>query len=171
MWQRRSYVVLALLLCTSVSVYSCAPAGETPEEAAAAAAARETEDLDAVRSVIVRFIETLNNGDMEGFADLFTEDAIRMQPNGQAIEGMSRIRLNIIEILENADLQITVNQEEARFSGDIAVTRGTWALVVSPKDGSPPSDDVGKWLNLMERQEDGGWKITRNIWNSDRPLT
>ncbi len=128
------------------------------------------ENLAAIRAIISDFMSSYNEADVDTFSALFTEDAIRMPPNAPVIVGRQRIRENMITTFATFDGEVTVNQEEARFSGDFAITRGTWAVTLTPKAGGEAQSDVGKWLTMIERQEDGSWKIARNIWNSDRPV-
>jgi len=36
-------------------------------------------------------------------------------------------------------------------------------------EGSDPIDDTGKYLEIWKKQADGGWKVVRDIFNSDLP--
>lgn len=125
-------------------------------------------NLDAIMALSANYMEAYNAGDAEAFVALFTEDAIRMPPHAQPLEGIDRIRANAITLFETYDGEVTINVEENRFSGDIAVTRGTWATRLVPKVGGDAQEDVGSWLNVAVRGQDGRWKISRSIWNSDR---
>ena len=160
-----AHLVVAVLVLTAC-------AAPPPPETENVLPQRDTseENLAAIRAIISDFMSTYNAADVDAFSGLFTEDAIRMPPNAPAIVGRQRIRENMITTFATFDGEVTVNQEEVRFSGDFAITRGTWALTLTPKSGGEAQSDVGKWLTMIERQEDGSWKIARNIWNSDRPL-
>jgi ketosteroid isomerase-like protein len=43
-------------------------------------------------------------------------------------------------------------------------------MSIAPKAGGTPMEDAGKYLVILQRQPDGGWKVTRDIDNSSRPL-
>ena len=161
-WALVSLAALALLCCQGSA--EAPPTDEGLQE-------RDTSEanLNAIRGVMATYMTATNQGDVGALVGLFSDDAVRLPPNTQALEGIDRIRDNLVTIHETYDIEATVIVEEARFSGDFAVARGTWALTLHPKSGGEPRDDVGKWLNLMERQPNGAWKISRNIWNSNRP--
>jgi uncharacterized protein (TIGR02246 family) len=128
-------------------------------------------NLNAIRALHGTFMEAYNRGDIETLAGLFTQDAIRMPPFGVAFQGEAAIRADFASIFGQNDGDISITVDETRLSGDFAIARGTWAVSLTPKNGDAVTTDVGKWLNLLERQTDGSWKISRNIWNSDRAPT
>lgn len=161
----RTLACVALVLAVSAFGLACA----APEEAEPVPV-RDTSqaNLDAIMALTADYIEAYNSGDAEAFVALFSDDAIRMPPNALPLEGIDRIRANAITTFETYDGEVTINVKENRFSGDIAVTRGTWALRLVPKVGGEAQEDVGSWLNVSVRGPDGRWRISRNIWNSDR---
>ena len=68
------------------------------------------------------------------------------------------------------DLDITINTiEEAKVYGDLALTRCTYTLKMTPKAGGDEivSEPDGKALTLYERQADGSWKIIYDCFNSN----
>ncbi len=164
---RRNYLLLCVVLFLLIASSACAP-----EEPVEPMPTRDTSEanLSSIRAAVADFMQSYNSGDVERFVALFDDDAIRFPPNSQPIEGIDRIRANTITIFETYDRDVTVNLIESRFSGDFAITRGTWAVRLTPKsDGGETSEDVGSWLNVSVRGEDGRWRISRNIWNSDQP--
>ncbi len=52
---------------------------------------------------------------------------------------------------------------EYGVEGDMAYEIGTFAV----SDTNPP--EQGKFVNILKRQEDGTWKVTVSIFNSDGP--
>ena len=160
-------VLLATLLALAGFAMGCA----APEEAEPVPV-RDTSqaNLDAIMALTADYMEAYNAGDAEAFVALFTEDAIRMPPNASILAGIDRIRTNAITLFETYDGEVTINVDENRFSGDIAITRGTWATRLVPKVGGDAQEDIGSWLNVSVRGQDGRWKISRSIWNSDLPL-
>jgi ketosteroid isomerase-like protein len=56
------------------------------------------------------------------------------------------------------------------ISGPYAIERGTYQWTLHPKSGTGPDVmDTGKYLTVWELQDDGSWKMIRDINNSDRP--
>lgn len=154
-----------LLLLALVFAIGCAA---EPDEAEPIPVADTSQaNLDAIMALSADYMAAYNAGDAEAFVALFTDDAIRMPPDAPMLAGIDRIRTNAITMFETYDGQVTINVDENRFSGDIAITRGTWATRLVPKVGGEPQEDIGTWLNVSVRGLDGRWKISRSIWNSD----
>ena len=158
-----SLLVLSGLMLTALG---CAP---PPESEPIPVTDTSEANLRAIRALHGTFVEAVNAGDVETLAGLYTGDAIRMPPNGRMFQGEALIRSDFADLLDPNDAELSIIVEETRLSGDFALARGTWALELTPKAGGETTGDIGKWLNLLERQNDGSWKISRNIWNSDQP--
>jgi len=56
------------------------------------------------------------------------------------------------------------------LTGDIALERVTYTVVIRPGVDASAMQDVGKGLHVYGRQSDGSWKLTHDIWNSDHSL-
>ena len=54
-------------------------------------------------------------------------------------------------------------------SGDLAVHRFTGELTLTPKAGGDAVTEAIKGLHVLRKQADGTWKITQDVWNTDRP--
>ena len=61
---------------------------------------------------------------------------------------------------------ITMRTDDVVVSGDIAVENGTYKWTITPK-GAKAMPDSGKYLTVWQKQADGGWKIIRDINNTD----
>lgn len=168
--------VLPVLAFTLVG---CAgPAGQ--EAAADAADAEEANmpsaqefseeaDLRALNATVADFAALLMSENLDGFMDLFAEDAIRLPPEAPAQVGLDAIRAAQYRQFEDFDQDITIRMDESEFSGDLAFVRGSFAVTQTRANG-PTIDLVGSWMNLMRRSPDGKWRIARNMWNRDQPL-
>ena len=60
-------------------------------------------------------------------------------------------------------------QLELVVSGNIAYEVGRYSVVVEPEDQAAVNDN-GKYLVIWERQPDGDWLMSEDIWNSDLPI-
>jgi ketosteroid isomerase-like protein len=69
----------------------------------------------------------------------------------------------VIDSLEYVD-------SEVEFADNIAVETYTGRLVVTPVAGGESLTDVIKGVHIYERQADGSWKLTKDVWNSDLPV-
>ena len=52
--------------------------------------------------------------------------------------------------------------------GDLAWVHGEYSMTLSPADAASV-DDRGKYIEIWNRQSDGIWKVTHDIFNSDLP--
>ncbi len=160
----------ALVFCSTLAfVGAC---GSPSEEAAPAVvevdAAAENEA--ALNSLIASYLQAVNRGDADGLAVLYTEDAVRINADSRPIEGRDNIRLFAAADYADNDWDIQLHVDESDYSGDLAFVRGTYAITLTSRDDPPVVyQEVGKWMDLMRRGEDGAWLIAREISNRDHP--
>ncbi len=163
--RNRATIVLCSVL---ILVAGCAAPPE--EEAAVPEVDPVAENNAALNELVANYLQAVNRGDADGLAVLYTEDAIRMQSNSKAKVGRDAIRLFAAADYADADWDLQLHVEESEYSGELAFVRGTYALGISPKD--TPSEvyqELGKWMDVMRRQEDGSWLIAREISNRNHP--
>jgi uncharacterized protein (TIGR02246 family) len=149
-------IPLCSLLCALA--LGCGGAEENPADAV-------MRDVAAIRALIDRAQDANNAGDIIGWVELFEEGAVYMPPGmdpvttrqgleDAAVSGFSRYRSNI---------RIAV--DEIEVLGDWAFARTTITGTATPYgDGNPVVIDV-KALQILRRQPDGGWKVSRYINN------
>jgi ketosteroid isomerase-like protein len=53
--------------------------------------------------------------------------------------------------------------------GDLAYVEATYEGTFIPPGATEPVADKGKFIEVWQKQADGTWKATRDIWNSDTP--
>jgi uncharacterized protein (TIGR02246 family) len=131
-------------------------------------------DSAAVRRAIddnnARFLAALKQGDAATAAANYTSDAVVMFPNSPAWQGAEAIRTGFGGFVA----QFAVADGKA-VTQDVIITpfyvieRGTYQWTLHPKSGGGADmTDNGKYLTVWELQDDGTWKISRDINNSDR---
>jgi len=50
-------------------------------------------------------------------------------------------------------------------AGDIGVLRAYYANTINPTNGAEPGQRSGDWLVVLRRQDDGSWKLWREMWS------
>ena len=152
----RSFLSATTLLAALIS--ACQPAAEfgpLPEE-----------DIAAIRANNDTYVERTLAGDFASVAALFAEDAVILPPNESMVQGRPAILAYLEAYPTITEFQATV--EEVGGQGSMGFARGTYSLTA---EGMPdPIQDTGKWLTIDEKQPDGSWLATTQIWNSDLPL-
>lgn len=150
---RRTAVRLATGLSAVLIACQPAPGPLTPEEVA------------AVATVSEQFVALVRAQDWDAVSQLYTEDAVVMSPN----EGMVRGRAAIREWLGSFPplTEFTLADDRIEGVGDLAYAIGRYVLAVAI-EGVPA--DTGKYVVVLRKQDDGAWKLSVDIFNSDIPL-
>jgi ketosteroid isomerase-like protein len=91
------------------------------------------------------FVERANDGDAEGLAALYEEEAVMAYPPGGMTVGRDAIRALWTEILQHAPRFEPEAPLPTLISGDIAMT------------STPPKDGSGARAQVARRQRDGTW--------------
>ena len=171
-YRRIPRMISATLVLCSVLIVAAGCAAPLEEAAPMPEVDAVAENEAALSELAAKYLQAVNRGDADGLAVLYTEDAIRMQSNSKPKVGRDAIRLFAAADYADVHWDMQLRVDETEYSGDMAFVRGTYALSLASKED--PSvvvhQEVGKWMDLMRRQEDGSWLIAREISNRDHPL-
>lgn len=102
-------------------------------------------------------------------ARYYTEDAVFMPPNMAELKGATNIGSWMASYPAVANTKFTVLDLDG--SGDIAYVHGNYEMDVTPPGATVAMHDKGKFLEVWHKQSDGSWKVVRDIFNSDLPVT
>lgn len=142
----------------------------TQQEATTPKASDQADAAAAINEVRAAYSDALNAGNAAGVAALFTDDGMAMPPNKPAAMGKDAIQSNLQARLSQYKFDVSITQAEAVAAGDWAYSRGTYTIKATPKGEGEAMENSGKYLNILQRQPDGSWKIARHIWNTDTPI-
>jgi uncharacterized protein (TIGR02246 family) len=106
----------------------------------------------------------VNAGDMDALVELYAADARLMPPNGETVIGHDGVRAVFGPFLD-AGLTVQLTSVETQAVGDGAYNVGTYVV----SDGDQVVD-TGKYVETWAQAEDGAWRYTNDIWNSDLPV-
>ena len=124
-------------------------------------------DKEMITAVSDARAEAFNNSDAAGIAEHFTEDAILMAPGVPAMEGREAVRNYYQSIFDEYETELDSYYEEIKIDGDLAYGRGVAKVTLITTNGTESSSSTSKYLNILQRQPDGTWKTTHDIWNSN----
>jgi ketosteroid isomerase-like protein len=111
------------------------------------------------------------SGDINAIADLFADDAILLPPNDTTLHGKDEIRSWWGEYFNFFRVTSSVERErELTVAGDQAFDRTAFSVTIVPKQGGPKIVDDIRSLIVWRLDPSGSWKITRQIWNSTKPV-
>jgi ketosteroid isomerase-like protein len=147
----------SLLAAGLIALAACAP--KAPDTAA---------DEAALKAEPGAWMDAYNAGNADAVANLYTEDAVLMPPGTAAITGPAAIKDFIAsDIPTSKAAGLSFKNGEATgvgVSGDMGWLSGTFSVT----NASGATVDSGKYLSVF-RRVNGGWKLIRDIWNSDAP--
>ena len=122
-------------------------------------------DLEALRRLRERTEQAENDGNASFFDEVSAADIVLMPPNLPAVVGRAAVVEFMRGFLGHFQLRIRDQSEELQVHHGIALDRGRYSQMLTPKGGQPVPES-GKYLWVYAR-DDGGWKFSRVIWNSD----
>lgn len=128
-----------------------------------------TADEQAITAVSAARALAFNESNARGIAEHFTDDAILMAPGKPATVGRDSVRAYYQAIFDAYQPALKSHYEEVAVSGDLAYGRGEATVTLTPKDGGAPVTSTAKYLNILQKQPDGSWKTTHDVWNSNAP--
>lgn len=124
-------------------------------------------DSAALAHLVDDYESVFNAEDAYKYSMLYTEDAVRMPPDEPATIGRDSIAIIAKDAWINVALKVDLHTDEILIAGDWAFVRGSVDATKTFKVGGKSSDVVYKFLWVTSRQQDGTWKIARQMWNTD----
>jgi len=126
------------------------------------------QDPAALRSAIDaanrQFTDAFSHKDGVAIGLLYAEDAVAYPPGAVEVEGRAAIEAMWKGVLALPLSEVELKTSEIGGGIDTAWESGRYRMLQN--DGSVA--DAGKYVVIWKESE-GGWKIYRDIWNSDAP--
>ena len=161
---------LVLLSATALLISSCDTGRKNANgtSSAAAVGVSSSADEEAIRGQVAQWLHLIKSKDAPAIAQMYTEDGAFMPPNATIGKGRSAIQQSWAAMMNTSGFELTFAPEQivVSSSGDLALDRGTYHLVVAP-DGTKHID-TGKYV-VVWRKVGGEWKAAADIINSDLP--
>lgn len=162
----RNMVLAVSLLALAVACGQ--PAQETASPDDSSIAVSTEADLAAIEAVREAEVAAFESGDPS--LSHMVHSLVIMPPNEAQAVGMEAGRAwaeafmgaATIDALDYTDSSIIV-------AGDWAIEHYGGAVTMTPADGES-IDETIKGIHIYQRQEDGSWKMTHDIWNFDAAM-
>jgi len=131
---------------------------------------RKTLDLrvDEIRRTRREWVDVVNAGDIDRYAQMLTRDAVWIPPGQPAVEGREAIRDWLAPLFEKYVYRFALRGSRVQLAGDWAVERGAFASKLTRKSGGDPQKHRGTYIVLWRQNESGQWRIERYIDDSGR---
>jgi ketosteroid isomerase-like protein len=125
-------------------------------------------DRSTLDELVARWVDAFNRDDIDTLANIYAENAKVMPPGLEMMTGRSAAH----QFWTTAKQQMGVRNPilktiDLESEGNLAYETGSYELSIQP-EGREPMVDVGKYLVVWKRQDDGSWKMAADIWNSNQ---
>jgi uncharacterized protein (TIGR02246 family) len=130
--------------------------------------ADQAADVAKVQEVWDEYAAAVNAGDFERWIALWIDDGLRLPPPvlGSRQVGKEEIQAAMQPMFDSSDQTAIINVEDVQILGDRAYSQGTFDITVTPKEGGDTLVLGGSFLTILEKQDDGSWKIAIDCFNS-----
>jgi uncharacterized protein (TIGR02246 family) len=125
------------------------------------------EDKAAVEAVSKARAAAFNAADAQGIAAYFTSDGRLLAPGKTVSIGRDQVAEYYQALFDQGPLILESWYEEVEVDGDLAYGRGEARVSsIDPTTGDTLRSS-SKYLNILQRQSDGSWLTTHDIWNDN----
>jgi uncharacterized protein (TIGR02246 family) len=123
-------------------------------------------DVGLVYELWNEYAAACNTGDFERWISLWIDDGIQMPPDVPPRVGKAEIRKEMQPLFDLFTMsEMVIHTEEVRILGDQAYSHGTYEFDMASKEGGETRSYSGKFLDILEKQVDGSWKIAIDCQN------
>ncbi len=139
----------------------------------------KTEDEAALKAAVTRaheaYVAAINSNAADGWLATLADDVVYLVPNRPPIVGKGEVGAWLAGYLEENTTHWSKPLQDLVVAGDWAVARYTYAAsdteIVhdTSVDSGGTINDSGWGLIVYHRGDDGGWRVARDAWGSDRP--
>lgn len=168
----RLAVVIAFILLALLAA-AAAPQARRPRPSAPPAQPSLEADRKAIAELQQRDIEANIAVDTDKILALRTDNIVYLVPGRAPLVGQDAVRKYLEEIRQQlADWDMVgyeENWQEVQVVGDFAVQWGTINIRAKKEGERAESAAVRNTMQVLRRQPDGSWKISRTIWNLQAP--
>ena len=122
--------------------------------------------LTKIQSVTDEFLNAWNNGDAEGCANTYSEEALFMPPELSSIQGREAIKKSFEEEVPKkiGEMKITEKVQEVIYFGDWATMQGLGNVAIQKTDSTLENIPF-KWVMLSKKNPEGKWESVWDIYN------
>ncbi|MBJ3763823.1 SgcJ/EcaC family oxidoreductase [Maribius pontilimi] len=118
---------------------------------------------DQLREAEDKWQELFNAGDAAGLADLYTEDAMRLPPDGSRTVGRDAIEAALQGDFDAGLENIQLDATEIGHDGNLGYVVGD-NTIDFPK-GDAMGTGSGNYVLIYRKEDDGTWRILVETWN------
>ncbi|HEX9649119.1 MAG TPA: nuclear transport factor 2 family protein [Cyclobacteriaceae bacterium] len=124
-------------------------------------------ELKAIRAQREKWIEAVNNGDIDAISEIMSDDAVWMPASIPALNGKKAILDWIKPSIDNFDHQFSISHQDLKGAGNWVVEHADFSHSLTPKDGGETTEFPGSYIVIWRWEKDNVWRIERYVDNSN----
>lgn len=121
---------------------------------------------DGVMAAHHAYLSAINSNDVDRFAGVVTEDIVFIAPNSPVMEGKGEVMPWVGGYFDAVETSWNKHSIELVVSGNWAFERYVYTAVDAPRAGGAPVLDTGSGINIYRLENDGVWRVARDVWAS-----
>jgi ketosteroid isomerase-like protein len=129
------------------------------------------DDFAGITSFNERYLKAINDEDIAALSALTTAGHIMLPPNSEPVVGKAANDAMNGGAFQRYEFSETWTPVETVVDGDLGFQRGTFTVVATPRGEGDLLQVSGSFLRIYQRQANGEWRMTRDMFNSSTPLT
>jgi ketosteroid isomerase-like protein len=127
----------------------------------AASATLESADVENLNSL---WSTTFDEGNTTLLMTLYTKDAIVFPPSSEILDSSAAIIAYLDGLIKVGINEYSISNVDLNVKGDIAYETALWEATRVDASGNVIKFE-GNITNVLEKQNDGSWKIKYQSWN------
>ena len=127
----------------------------------------DASDIAKIKALSATRARAFNDGNADDIAAAFKESGMLMAPDMKSTTGREAVRGYYQGIFDQYKTFLESGYEEVRVSGNLGYGVGFAKVKLVPHNGGDTLVSTAKYINILERQDDGSWLTTHDIWNAN----
>jgi ketosteroid isomerase-like protein len=160
-----NFFTLLLITVVLSATLSCKQENKNPEKEKISKSAT-VEELGQMNR---DFAKALTAKDAVAAAIVYDENASILPPNEPIVTGRANIQAYWQGAIDAGIIDATVKTIDAKSNGDLGYEIGTFTMRFHGA-GNDTIVEVGKYTEILERNEEGKWISTYGMWSSNEPM-
>jgi ketosteroid isomerase-like protein len=119
---------------------------------------------EEIRRAIDEFINAYNSGDIQAVLATYGDDLIKLR-QGAPPETKPEVARRVAEVFNKFHSRVDVSNEEILVAGELAFTRGSFRVTLTPKAGGGETQTIDRRYLELWRKENGRWLVVRTMDN------
>ena len=127
----------------------------------------DANDIAVIKALSAIRAKAFNEGNANDIATAFTEGGMLMAPGTTTMTGREAVRGYYQHIFDQYRTSLESGYEEVKVSGNVAYGVGYAKVKLVSHNGEDTLISTAKYINILQRQDDGSWLTTHDIWNGN----